>query len=71
MAKIFCLMETIFFHLYFFETVLAIRGNPIFLKNVIPACRNRILQFFSDTNSNGSSFLVQLNCVFQRMLHSG
>ena len=47
-----------FIHI-FVQTIIAIRRRPIFLKNLVSAGRNRLLYFFSDTDSNGSSFLVQ------------
>ena len=58
--RIFCLVETIFLHSHFFRNHYCNRGRPIFKKeNLISARRNRFLQFFSDTDSNGSSFSVQ------------
>ena len=56
--RIFFLMGTILSHSYFFETIIAIRGRPFSL-------------IFSDTNSNGSSFLIHFNRIFQLILHSG
>ena len=62
--RIFFLKETIFFHShFFFETIAEIRGRPKFLKHLVSARRNRVL-FFSGTDSNGSSFSVQWNCIF-------
>ena len=82
---IFCLMETVFFHSHFFETIIAIRERPIFFKKS-DLCLRKLFSssFFSDTDSNGSSFPVQWNRIssgnsfssvwkrtFYRNLHSG
>ena len=70
--RIFCLVETIFLFIQIhLETIITIRGRPKFLKSIISARGNRFLQFFSNSDSNGSSFLVQWNQIFQGILHSG
>ena len=68
---IFFIVETIFFHSHFLETIKGITGRQIFLKNLVSAGRNRFLKFSSDTDSNESSFLIQRNRIFQGILYSG
>ena len=65
--RIFCLLETIQILL---ETVNAIRGKPLFLKNsyFCYCSGNCFLQFFWDTDLNGNSFSVQWNSHFSRNL---
>ena len=68
-----------FIHI-FLETIIANRGRPVFtiitkkktVKRKPKAKGNRFLHFiFSDTYSNGSSFSVQRNCIFQGIIYSG
>ena len=54
----------------FFETIIAIRGRPIF-KKILFLLVETICVIFSDTELNGSSLLVHLNCMFELICHSG
>ena len=52
--------NNIFSFRFFWEPLLQLEGGQdFFTKNLISARRNRFLQFFSDTDSNGSVILVQ------------
>ena len=45
---------------FFWKPLLQLEGGQVFFtKNLISARRNRFLQFFSDTDSNGSVIFVQ------------
>ena len=67
----FCLVETIFSHSHFWEALLQLEGGRYFLKNLISVRGNHFREIFSDTDWNGSCFLVQWNYIFQGILHSG
>ena len=56
---------------FFLKPLLQLEGGQYVLKNIISATGNRFLQFFSDTDSNRSSFSIQGNRIFQGILHSG
>ena len=64
--------NNIFSFRFFWKPLLQLEGGQdFFAKNLISARRNRFLQFFSDTDSNGSVILVQGNRIFQGISHSG
>ena len=44
---------------FFWKPLLQLEGGQYFKENLIFARRKRFVQFFSDTDSNGSSFSVQ------------
>ena len=67
----FCLVETIFSHSHFWEALLQLEGGRYFLKNLISVRGNHFREIFSDTDWNGSCFLVQWNHIFQGILLSG
>ena len=55
--RIFCLVETIFFHSHFLETIIAIRGRPIFKKESLISARGNRFQFIQ--------ILIQMEVAFR------
>ena len=65
------LWESSFSFIFFFETIIAIRVRTIFFTKSYFCWCKPFYSVYSDTVSNGSSFSVQWNRIFQRILHSG
>ena len=61
----------IFSFKFFWKPLLQLEGGQYLNKNLISARGSHFLQSFSDTDSNGNSFSVQKNRIFQGILHSG